>query len=326
MKSLRRKPQATGLKFINQAQGLTIEIYDAIGPDWFGEGITAQSVSDALKGSTGPVSVRINSPGGDAFEGVAIYNLLRSSGRQINVRVDGLAASAASIIAMAGDTRVMGKGTMLMIHPAQMFAIGDADIMRKAAEVLDGLTASIADIYVEHTKQEKAQILEWVNAETWMDVAEAIDRGFATAMTEDAASQAEAYVEAITAAFDLSVFKKTPEIFNRLGVTKKVDGENLTADDFIYVGDPQNTDTWHLPWRFSTEEKTVSHLRDALSRFSQAGIPPTKKPAAYDKLVGLCKEHGIEVSSPEKPPAATAETDLYMLDIMRKRVEILRNA
>jgi ATP-dependent protease ClpP protease subunit len=244
MKSLRRKQQFTDLKIVNKSEGLTLEIYDAIGADWWGGGITAQSVSDALKDSTGPVSVRINSPGGDAFEGIAIYNLLRSSGRQINVKVDGLAASAASIIAMAGDTREMGKGTMMMIHPAQMFAVGDAAIMRKAAEILDGLTTSIADIYVAHTNQKKAQIFEWVNAETWMDAAQALERGFSTATSEE-----EGNVKAVAAAFDLSVFKNTPEV--------------------------------------------------------------------------LSKEPDIEPEIEELP---IAQDDLYMLDIMRKRVEILRNA
>jgi HK97 family phage prohead protease len=84
----------------------------------------------------------------------------------------------------------------------------------------------------------------------------------------------------------------------RMTTTKSVDGENLTADDFLIVGDPSKTDTWHLPWKFSTEEKTVSHLRDALSRFNQVeGVSDEVKKAAWDKLVKLCKEHQIDVST-----------------------------
>jgi len=323
MKSLRRKVK--GMRVLNQAQSLTLEIYDIIGADYFGDGITAQMVSDALKDSTGPVNLRINSPGGDAFEGVAIYNILRSSGRTVNVKVDGVAASAASVVAMAGDSIAMGRGTMMMIHPALMFAMGDAAELRRVADMLDSCTESIADIYVARTKNKKQQVVDWMNAETWLNPQDAVEKGFADECTDD---NDEADVQAIAAAFDFSVFNHAPEVLvlNRQGHTKKVDGENLTADDFIYVGDPEKTDTWHLPWRFSTEEKTVSHLRDALARFNQAGIPPTKKAAAYEKLVKLCKEHGIEVSNPDKPPANAAEDGLYMLDLMRRRIAIARNA
>lgn len=84
----------------------------------------------------------------------------------------------------------------------------------------------------------------------------------------------------------------------RKTVTKKVDGENLTADCFLIVGDPEKTDTWHLPWKFSDEEKTKSHLRDALARFDQVqGVSDEVKKAAHEKLVKLCKEHDIEVSA-----------------------------
>jgi hypothetical protein len=87
-------------------------------------------------------------------------------------------------------------------------------------------------------------------------------------------------------------------IHRRKTQTKKVDGENLTADCFLIVGDPEKTDTWHLPWKFSDEEKTKSHLRDALARFDQVeGPSEAEKKTAYDKLVKLCKEHDIEVSA-----------------------------
>jgi len=202
MRSLRNK--VTGLKIVNQADSLTLEIYDILGQDFFGEGITAKSISEALNGSKGPVNVRINSPGGDAFEGVAIYNVLRASGRPISVSVDGLAASAASVVAMAGDSIEMGTGSMMMIHPAMMLAIGDAAEMRKAAEVLDSVTNSLADIYTQRTKNEKQQVLDWMNAETWMNPQEAMDRGFSDKMSETKAAP--------TAQFDLSIFKHAPEV------------------------------------------------------------------------------------------------------------------
>src|SRR5690348_8015957 len=123
-----------------QNNTLTLEVYDAIGADLFSEGITVQAVADALKTAHDQVVLRINSPGGDAFEGVAIYNALRANGKPVSVFVDGLAASAASIVAMAGDNITMGKGSMMMIHAAVMLAIGNAETMRKSADVLDSVT------------------------------------------------------------------------------------------------------------------------------------------------------------------------------------------
>src|ERR1700727_2491400 len=157
------------LHFFNAAtEGgtLVLTVYNTIGESMFGEGITAQNVTDALNSNAfDNVTLRISSPGGDAYEGVAIYNVLRSTGKPVAVIVDGLAASAASIVAMAGDTVTMLKGSMLMVPPAQAIAIGSADDMRKMGDVLDAVTESIADIYVAHTKLSKKKVMAMVNAE-----------------------------------------------------------------------------------------------------------------------------------------------------------------
>lgn len=101
----------------------------------------------------------------------------------------------------------------------------------------------------------------------------------------------------------------------RLTHTKSVDGENLTSDCFLIVGDPEKTDTWELPWKFSTEEKTKSHLRDALSRFDQVGgVSEAAKKKAWTELVKLCEEHGIEVSTEDKEADANRN--------LRLRVEL----
>ncbi len=87
----------------------------------------------------------------------------------------------------------------------------------------------------------------------------------------------------------------------RVAKTKTVDGEDLTADCFLIVLDPQKTDTWNLPWKFSTEEKTKSHLRDALARFDQIeDVPEAVKKEAWDKLIALCKQYGIDVSKDDE--------------------------
>jgi ATP-dependent protease ClpP protease subunit len=188
-------------RFFNSAKKddtLTLSIYDVIGADFFGEGITASQVQDALQGDHKSVTVRVNSPGGDAFEGCTIYNLLNSHRKPVNVIVDGLAASAASIICMAGETVTMNDGSMMMIHEAQAQGMGNAEEIRKLADTLDAVTSSIADIYVASTGLPKDEILDLMSNETWMSAAEAKANGFATAVSDSAR---------VSNSFDLSAFK-----------------------------------------------------------------------------------------------------------------------
>jgi ATP-dependent Clp protease protease subunit len=279
-------------KFFNAAkQGdtLTMAFYDTIGESMFGEGATPAMVAEALKGDFKNVELHLNSPGGDAFAGVAIYNLLKASSKPVNVIVDGLAASAASIIAMAGDTITMNQGSVMMIHEAMSMAFGNASDMQKMADTLTSVTSGIADIYVSKTGLPKDTVLKMQNEETWMTADEAVQKGFATSVNKDK--------NAVKNSFDLTAFRNAPPTLKAEAKTKEVDGEHLTAGDFVYVGDPDKTDTWSLPWHFSTEEKTQSHLRDALARFDQDEvIPESHKAEAYAKLVRLAKEHGIDVS------------------------------
>jgi len=183
---------------------LTLEIYDAIGADFFGEGITGKGISDAIAaaGEFSSITLRINSPGGDLFEGVTIYNLLKSQEKPVNVMIDGLAASAASLIAMAGDTCVMGEGSCMMIHQAMGMCGGYAQDFRQMADVLDTVTASAADIYVARTGLKKDEVMAMMTAETWMTPQEAIENKFATEMSSQKANVANA--------FNLSVFANVP--------------------------------------------------------------------------------------------------------------------
>lgn len=172
------------------ADTLELDIYEDIGRGYWGEeGLTAKTIKAAIDGAAqfSRIAVRINSPGGDAFEGVAILNLLKAQKKPIDVFVDGIAASAASIIAMAGDTITMGQGAMMMVHGAWTVCVGNAEAMRAQATVLDQVNESMAGIYVKRTGQTKAAIIAIMDAETWMGAQECLDGGFATAIAEDAA-------------------------------------------------------------------------------------------------------------------------------------------
>src|ERR1043165_3959314 len=128
---------------------LELLLYGDIGDVWMG--ITPSDVAEQLRlaGEVSQIDVHINSRGGDVFDGVTIYNLLASHGATVNVIVDGLAASAASYIAMVGDTVTMGEGAMLMIHNPYRFALGNANELRKTADMLDKVCASMLPAYMK---------------------------------------------------------------------------------------------------------------------------------------------------------------------------------
>jgi ATP-dependent protease ClpP protease subunit len=167
---------------------LELLVYEDIGQDWWSDtGVTAKNVKQQLDtaGIYSRIAVRINSPGGDAFEGVAIMNLLRAQRKPVDVFVDGIAASAASIIAMAGDTITMGKSSMMMVHNAWTVCMGDGDDMRKCAETLDLISSAIGEAYSDRSGKTAAEIKTIMDAETWMGAQECVDQGFATAVAEE---------------------------------------------------------------------------------------------------------------------------------------------
>lgn len=159
----------------------TISVYDVIGQDfWTGDGVTAKRIAGVLRSfGEGPVTVNINSPGGDMFEGLAIYNLLREHPGEVTVKVLGLAASAASVIAMAGDTVQVPRAGFLMIHNAWVLAAGNRNDLREIADFLEPFDAAMADVYAARTGQEAADIAQMLDAETWLGGAAAVEQGFA---------------------------------------------------------------------------------------------------------------------------------------------------
>lgn len=161
-----------------------IEILDVIGEDfWTGGGVTGRSVSEALKAAgPKPVTVVINSPGGDVGEGFAIYNLLRAHPADVTVQVIGFAASAASIIAMAGDRIEVGKAAAFMIHNAWVMAIGNQYDLAETVTWLAAFDQSLVGIYADRTGQKPDDLAAWMKAETWIFGEDAVSRGFADAL------------------------------------------------------------------------------------------------------------------------------------------------
>lgn len=190
-----------------------IYLYDAIGASYFDEGITAKSFADQVKalGAVDIVDIYINSPGGSVFEGLAIYNQIKRMSAKKAVHIDGVAASIASVIAMAGDTIEIAANGMLMIHDPWGMAMGTATDMRKSADALDKIRDVLLDTYVSRTGGAKDDISKWMSDETWMDADDALERGFVTAKTAEQAIKANFKI--------LDEFKNTPSELRKVATS-----------------------------------------------------------------------------------------------------------
>ena len=177
-----------------------LQIFDQIGEDWFGgSGISAKAFSDALQSvGPGPLVVEINSPGGNVWDGLAIYNMLRGRQAPVTTRVVGIAASIASIIALAGDSIEMAEASLFMIHDPSGMVAGTSDDMRKMANALDQHAEILAGIYTKRTGKTSAQIRAAMTAETWFTAQEAIQFGLADKTTEQLAMAACWHPRAVT--------------------------------------------------------------------------------------------------------------------------------
>lgn len=158
----------------------SISIFDVIGADYWGEGVTASRIAGALRSLNGAdVTVNLNSPGGDMFEGLAIYNLLREYEGKVTVKVLGLAASAASIIAMAGDDIQIGRGAFLMIHNCWVYAMGNRHDLAQIASDMEPFDKAMGDIYSVRTGLSKEEVAAMMDGETYIGGSDAVDKGFA---------------------------------------------------------------------------------------------------------------------------------------------------
>lgn len=170
------------IRFRNEAtDSPELLIYDFIGTDWFGEGTTAKGIAEQVsKITANQIVVRINSPGGDVFDGFAIFQALLAHKARIIVHIDGVAASIASVIAMAGDEVHMTAPGFVMIHEASSLVIGSAEDMKREAAALEKVSEQIADVYAKRIGKTNEEMRTAMKAETWYTSKEAIALGLAT--------------------------------------------------------------------------------------------------------------------------------------------------
>lgn len=244
----------------------TISILDPIGFDpWTGEGVTAKRISGILRGMAGEdVIVNINSPGGDMFEGLAIYNILREYKGRVTVKVLGLAASAASIIAMAADELQIARSGFLMIHNAWTIAAGNRHQFREVADMMEPFDASMADIYSARTSMELKAVQKLMDGESWIGGSAAVEQGFA-----DALLPSDSVKEGAKAQSSLIAARKLDIILAKQGMPRS---ERRSLIQELKSGTPCAAEpgTHDAADTLADLAEPIADLERALARFSAA--------------------------------------------------------
>lgn len=191
-------------EIIDKQDRAEIWIYEQIGEDWWtGEGVTAKGFQKELSAiKAKQIDLHINSPGGNVFDGTTIYNLLKQHSANITTYIDGLAASIASVIALAGDKVIMAENALFMMHNPSGMVMGTAQDMRSMADVLDKVSGSIATAYVGKSGRPEQEIRELMDSETWLTAEEAMSAGL---------------VDEIGSEMDLAACAKFVPLMNKAG-------------------------------------------------------------------------------------------------------------
>lgn len=197
-------PDRKAFVIVAKDKSADVFIYEDIGDGLMG-GISAKDFADNLNalGKLDTINVYINSGGGSVFDGVAMYNVLVRNSARVNVRIDGLAASIASVVAMAGDEISIAANGMMMIHNPWTLTAGTASDLRTTADRMDRVRDTLIDTYAARTKQDRASVGKMMDGEKWMNADEAVALGFADKKTQELK---------FAAYYDLSRFKNAPTI------------------------------------------------------------------------------------------------------------------
>jgi ATP-dependent Clp protease protease subunit len=278
-----------------------IVIYDEIGAF----GIPAKAFLDELK-ALGPVAaltVRINSPGGSVFDGVAIYNALKRHDARVTVWIDGIAASIASVIAMAGDEVIMPENAMLMIHDPSALVIGTAADMRGMAEALDKMKAGMVAAYRDKSGRDDAEIEALMRDETWLSAKEALNLGLADRIEQPVRMAAH---------FDLSRFRNPPPQLAAI-LTSSTPQEDLMSD-------PQKT----RPRKPDAVEATAAGAAATEANTEQIAVQ-TQAPAATAESPQAPAGAGTAAAAYQQAtptaPAAAAQPSAQVIDLDGVRAE-----
>ena len=195
---------------------------------WFDDDVTPQLFKDELLSGSGDITVWINSPGGDCVAAAQIYNMLMDYKGNVTIKIDGIAASAASVIAMAGTKVIVSPVSMMMIHNPMTAAFGNASEMEKAIAMLDEVKESIINAYEIKTGMSRAKLSHLMDAETWMNANMAVELGFADEIMQRTYEEEEMPQQAIAASYSRAAV--TNSLMEKLAAKCKIDAKPVEPE------------------------------------------------------------------------------------------------
>ena len=276
---------------INSKASKVVDVYifDEIGMG----GVNAQGFIEEIKSfKDSPMNLHINCVGGDVFDGMAIFNIIKKRTAKTTVYIEGIAASMGSVIALAADSVVMAENSLFMIHNAWGGAMGEAKEMKKTAKLLDKISGEIANIYVKKTNLPYDKVKEMMDEETWLNAEEALELGFIDSISD---------AIKVAAKYDVSKFKNitNKEIKNKLSInikSKKMTDElktwfNGKVEDIIARVKSENVETDSK----SNIEVTMSDEAEILNKFSDFESKITEISGSVTELEGEKETLTIEV-------------------------------
>jgi len=304
------------IKAESSTDAVDVYIFDEVGTF----GINAKSFIEEIKAYKGqPMDLHLNCVGGDVFEGMAIYNVIKKRKAKTTVYIEGIAASMGSVIALAADEVVMAENSLFMIHNAFGGAMGEADEMRKTAAVLDKISNEIADIYTKKTNLPFGRIKEMMDEETWLNADEAFELGFVDSISD---------AIKVAAKYDISKFKNitNKEIQNKLNVnlkSKKMTNElkdwfNSKVEDIIArvksdnvvdnkVEEVQVTivDEMEVSEKLTNFEARVAELNESITDLEGEKETLTEEVGRLTALLSKAEAGGTEISTDGDPAVVT---------------------
>lgn len=283
-------------------------IYDEIG-FW---GTTAQTFHNAIQALSGKIVVRINSPGGNVFDAIAIHSML-SRLPDVETVTDGLAASAASVIFAAGKARKMAKAAFVMIHNPWAYAQGSAEDMRKEADILEGITSALVKLYKGSSSKSEEELRKMMDEETWMDGDAALAAGFATEVFE---------APVVKASISAGRYKRTPKAFACMQhVEKPKDSMSSKLLALLGVSGTQREEflasavtslgvteaAIEAAQKDNNAEFIASHIEARVKQADEArSAAEAKAKEANDKLASLLSAAGIDAKATDYKAAIAA--------------------
>jgi ATP-dependent Clp endopeptidase proteolytic subunit ClpP len=291
-----------------------VYIFDEIGA----YGLNAQSFIEEIKAyKDRPMNIHINCVGGDVFDGMAIYNIIKKRTAETTVYIEGIAASMGSVIALAADNVVMAENSLFMIHNAWGGAMGESKELKKTANLLEKISNEIADIYIKKTKLPYDRVKEMMDEETWLNADEALELGFIDSISD---------AIKVAAKYDVSKFKNitNEEIVTKLSInlkSKKMTDElktwfNSKIEDIIARVKDDNTDSdietksevevtladeADILNKFVDFEAKVTELNGSIAELEGEKTTLTEEVERLNALVSKANAKGTEISTEKDP-------------------------